>query len=103
MSADSRIARRSTWVDPQGTQIKMRGLGLNSLRLWTFSIKNRNIFSVILKSAITPSFSGRIAVILPGVRPNICLASAPTAAMVLAPRTLSSLIATTDGSLSTIP
>ena len=25
-SADSRIARRSTWVDPQGTQMMMRGL-----------------------------------------------------------------------------
>jgi hypothetical protein len=27
-SADSRMARRSTWVEPQGTQMMMRGLGL---------------------------------------------------------------------------
>ena len=31
------------------------------------------------KSAITPSFSGRIALIVPGVRPSIRLASSPTA------------------------
>ena len=31
------------------------------------------------KSAITPSFSGRIAEIVPGVRPSIRLASTPTA------------------------
>src|SRR3954466_12020646 len=35
--------------------------------------------SVISKSAITPSFRGRIALIVDGVRPSICLASAPTA------------------------
>ena len=29
-SADSRIARRSTWVEPQGTQMMMRGLGLST-------------------------------------------------------------------------
>jgi hypothetical protein len=31
--ADSRMARRSTWVEPQGTQMMMRGLGLNVLRV----------------------------------------------------------------------
>ena len=31
------------------------------------------------KSAITPSFSGRIALIVDGVRPSIRFASAPTA------------------------
>ena len=29
-SADSLIARRSTWVEPQGTQMMMRGLGASS-------------------------------------------------------------------------
>jgi len=29
--ADSRIARRSTWVDLQGTQISTRGLGCRKL------------------------------------------------------------------------
>ena len=28
--ADSRIARRSTWVEPQGTQMMIRGFGANS-------------------------------------------------------------------------
>ena len=31
-SADSLIARRSTWVEPQGTQMMMRGLGASRLR-----------------------------------------------------------------------
>src|SRR5258708_5683240 len=35
--------------------------------------------SVTLKSAMTPSFMGRMATMFPGVRPNICLASLPTA------------------------
>ena len=55
--------------------------------------------SVVSKSAMTPSFSGRIATMLPGVRPIIFLASAPTARM--PPEVW--LIATTDGSLSTTP
>src|SRR5690242_20193047 len=48
---------------------------------------------------MTPSFRGRTATMLPGVRPIIFFASAPTARM---PPVLV-LIATTDGSLSTIP
>src|SRR5271168_697199 len=55
--------------------------------------------SVTLKSAITPSFMGRIATMLPGVRPSISLASLPTAST--SPVVL--LIATIDGSLTTIP
>jgi len=39
-----------------------------------------NICSVTSKSAITPSFIGRIASMLPGTLPSICLASVPTAA-----------------------
>jgi hypothetical protein len=57
-----------------------------------------------VKSAITPSFIGRIACRLPGVRPSICLASAPTACTVrLPPADASVRIDTTDGSSSTMP
>ena len=55
--------------------------------------------SVVSKSAMTPSFSGRIATMLPGVRPIIRLASVPTARMAA----VLVLIATTDGSLRTMP
>ena len=48
---------------------------------------------------MTPSFIGRIATMLPGVRPIMPLASEPTAKT--AP--VSFRIATTDGSRSTIP
>ena len=103
-NADSRIARRSTWVEPQGTQIMMRGLGLNSLLSCTILINCFSICSVMVKSAITPSFMGRIASIFPGTRPNIAFASVPTARMVFLPLGPPSWrIATTDGSSSTIP
>src|SRR5580693_8434700 len=55
--------------------------------------------SVTLKSAMTPSFMGRMATILPGVRPSISLASFPTAST--SPVVL--LMATMDGSLTTMP
>jgi len=42
-------------------------------------MKWRSISSVTSKSAITPSLSGRIAEIVPGVRPSMRLASIPTA------------------------
>ena len=47
---------------------------------------------------MTPSFIGRIATMLPGVRPIISRASSPTATM-----RLSSLTATTEGSWMTMP
>jgi len=57
-----------------------------------------------VKSAITPSFIGRMVVMLPGVRPSICLASAPTAATErVPPMARSWRTATTDGSFSTMP
>jgi hypothetical protein len=62
----SRIARRSTWVEPQGTQMMMRGLGEKSLLSSTRLMKCLSICSVTVKSAITPSFIGRMAVMLPG-------------------------------------
>jgi hypothetical protein len=39
--------------------------------------KYRSIFSVTSKSAITPSFSGRTAMMPSGVRPSMRLASSP--------------------------
>ena len=62
-----------------------------------------SIFSVKVKSAMTPSFMGRTALMCPGVRPTMFLASTPTATMTLPPRVGSSCMATTDGSLSTMP
>ena len=78
-SADSRMARRSTWVEPQGTQMMMRGLGRKIPRGCTILMNCLSICSVTVKSAITPSFMGRMASILPGTLPSIALASLPTA------------------------
>src|SRR5580658_2836029 len=55
--------------------------------------------SVTLKSAMTPSFMGLIATMLPGVRPSISLASLPTAST--SPVFL--LSATMEGSFTTMP
>src|ERR1044071_7016675 len=55
--------------------------------------------SVTLKSAMTPSFMGLIATILPGVLPSISLASLPTAST----SPLFLLMATMEGSLTTMP
>ena len=62
-------------------------------------MKWRSICSVTSKSAMTPSLSGRIAEIVPGVRPSMRLASTPTAWT----SPVSWSIATTLGSESTIP
>ena len=59
--ADSLIARFSTCVAFDGTQTRTLGLGDNIELLETFLIKCCNIFSVTLKSAITPSLRGLIA------------------------------------------
>ena len=61
--------------------------------------KFSSILAVTSKSAITPSFSGRTATMLPGVRPMTALASPPTQ------RTSSVLVstATTEGSRMMIP
>src|SRR2546427_701686 len=48
---------------------------------------------------MTPSFIGRMATMLPGVRPSISLASAPTAST----RLVTVLTATIDGSRTMIP
>src|SRR6185437_6223873 len=62
-------------------------------------MKYVSIFSVTLKSAITPSFMGLMATTLPGVRPSISFASFPTATT----SPLFLLIATIEGSLTTMP
>ena len=51
------------------------------------------------KSAMTPSFIGLIATIFPGVRPSMSLAAFPTAST----RPVTVLMATMDGSLTTMP
>ena len=102
--ADSRIARRSTWVEPQGTQITMRGLGRNNMLGCANLIKCLSMTSVTVKSAITPSFMGRMTSMPSGTRPSIDLASLPTARTVVLPLCLESfLITTTEGSSKTIP
>jgi hypothetical protein len=58
-----------------------------------------SIFSVTSKLAMTPSFIGRMATMLPGVRPNISLASRPTASTAL----VILLMATMEGSETTMP
>ncbi len=62
-------------------------------------MKWRSICSVTSKSAITPSLSGRIALIVPGVRPSIRFASRPTACT----SPFRESTATTEGSESTMP
>ncbi len=51
------------------------------LRLCALRMKYVSICSVTSKSAMTPSFIGRMATMLPGVRPSISLASLPTASI----------------------
>jgi hypothetical protein len=58
-----------------------------------------SIFSVTLKSAITPSFIGLMTTAFLGVRPSISFASRPTATT----WPLALLIATIDGSFTTMP
>ena len=62
-------------------------------------MKYLSIFSQTSKSEITPSFKGLTTLILAGVLPSIRFASNPTATGL--PSRIS--IATTEGSLSTIP
>ena len=94
------MARRSTAVEPEGTQTMTWGL-TKLRRLCTLRMKCLIISSATSKSAMTPSRKGRMAVMLPGVRPSINFASSPTASTCFLP--LTSAMATTDGSLSTMP
>ncbi len=69
------------------------------MRSCTRCTKYLIICSVTSKSLMTPSRSGRIAMMLAGVRPTIRLASAPIASTFL----VFASMATTLGSLITIP
>src|SRR5574340_1236688 len=62
-------------------------------------MKYVSIFSVTLKSAITPSFIGLMATTVPGVRPSMSFASRPTATT----SPLALLMATIEGSFTTMP
>ena len=97
------MARRSTWVDPQGTQMMILGLGRRNRFSWTLRMKYFNMTSVTVKSAITPSFIGLIAWMFPGVRPSMRFASWPTASTVLLPPPTPVCIATTEGSFNIMP
>ncbi len=96
-SALSLTARRSTSVMPDGMAMTTRGF--DRLLAFAFLMKCLSMASVTSKSAMTPSLSGRMATISPGVLPSIRLASSPTAKTMLVP----ALTATTDGSRRTIP
>src|SRR5262245_24272504 len=76
----------------------MRGL-TKRRRCCALWMNSRSMISVIWKSAITPSLSGRTAVMLSGVLPSIAFASLPTATT----RWLWLSRATTEGSFRTIP
>src|SRR5262249_20598819 len=91
-------ARFSTCVISEGTPMTIRGR-THTFRLCPFLMKYVSIFSVTSKSAMTPSFIGLMATMLPGVRPSMSFASLPTAST----RPFTLLIATIDGSLTTMP
>src|SRR3954451_19757154 len=99
--AASRIARRSTLVEPDGTQITISGQRGKRRLPCTLWMKCLIICSATSMSAMTPSRSGLIASIWSGVLPIISLASSPTAFTRLTPLIVS--IATTEGSLRTTP
>jgi len=84
---------------PDGTHTITLGFTRNRWRSMMVFRKNRSIFSVTSKSAITPSLSGRTARMPSGVRPSIRFASSPMP--LIFPVDFS--IATTEGSLSTMP
>ena len=91
-------ARFSTWVMPGGMPMTILGLTRLSPRI-TLRMKCEIIWLVASKSAMTPAFIGRMTLSPCGVRPRYFLASAPTAT--IAPS--ASSMATTEGSLSTMP
>ena len=99
LSAASRTARFSTSVTPDGMPSSIRGRGMRPTRSCTLFTKYLIICSVTSKSLMTPSRSGRTAMIEAGVRPTIRLASAPIAST----RLVLASIATTDGSEMTMP
>ena len=95
--AASSTARRSSGVRPEGTQTITRGRPRRPSR--ARAMKCRSICWVTPMSWMTPSRRGRVAVMVAGVRPSIRRASAPTATT----SPVRSSIATTEGSVRTIP
>ena len=91
--------RSSTSVTPEGTQMTTRGLGLKMEDLTALRNRCWSIWTVISWSEMTPSFRGRMATTLPGVRPSMFRAAAPTCRIL--PVFLST--ATTEGSRMTTP
>ena len=77
LRAASRTARFSTSVTPEGMPSSIRGRGIRPMRSCTRCTKYLIICSVTSKSLMTPSRSGRTAMMSAGVRPTIRLASAP--------------------------
>ena len=94
-SADSRTARISTSVIPDGIQMTMRRAGVKKrfLSAGIFLINILIICSEASKSAITPSFNGRIVLMFSWVFPCIRAASCPTAMILFVTRSR----ATIDG------
>ena len=99
LRAASRTARFSTSVTPDGMPSSMRGRGMSPTRSCTRWTKYLIICSVTSKSLMTPSRSGRTAMMLAGVRPTMRLASAPMASTFFDRASM----ATTLGSLMTMP
>ena len=99
LRAASRTARRSTSVTPDGMPSSIRGRGTSPTRSCTLWTKYLIICSVTSKSLMTPSRSGRTAMMLAGVRPIMRLASAPISSTLL----VCASMATTLGSLMTMP
>jgi hypothetical protein len=95
-------ARFSTGVIPEGTAITTRGLTAQ-FRPWTLKMKYLSIASVTSKSAMTPSFMGRMATMLAGVLPSISFAVAPTARPPRRTSVVPFRTATTEGSFRTMP
>src|SRR5262245_55620139 len=83
---------------PDETLTTIRGR-TNQRRLWARAMKYCSIFWATSKSAMTPSFSGRMATIVPGVRPSMALASWPTASTELSAWRRETM----EGSFSTMP
>ena len=88
----------STWVMPVGMQITMDGLTRRRPEMH-LPTKWAIISRVMSKSAMTPSFMGRMAQMFWGVRPRYSLAAAPTASTLR----LTASTATTEGSLMKMP
>jgi hypothetical protein len=102
LEAASRIARRSTWVDPEGTQMTISGPS-RMIHCWPSALRMKCLIicSATSRSEITPFRRGRMVRMFSGVLPIIILASLPTASTLSIPLMVS--MATTEGSAKTTP